>query len=39
VIPLIARNTAGAVWADRIAGYTHSTWLTTWNIETWRRVG
>ena len=39
VIPLIARNTVGAVWADRIASYVHSPWLTTWNIETWRRVG
>ncbi|MFH1330070.1 MAG: ABC transporter substrate-binding protein [Actinomycetota bacterium] len=38
VIPLIARNTVGAVWVDQIAGYVHSPWLTTWNIETWRRV-
>jgi len=37
-IPLVARATVSAVWADEMAGYGYSTWLDTWDIETWRRV-
>ena len=37
-IPLVARATVSAVWADEIAGYGYSTWLDTWDIETWRRA-
>ena len=38
IIPLVARATLSAVWADEIAGYGYSTWLDTWDIETWRRA-
>ena len=37
-IPLLTRATLSAVWADEIAGYGYSTWLDTWDIETWRRA-
>jgi len=39
IIPLVARAMVSAVWADEIAGYGYSTWLDTWDIETWRRAG
>lgn len=38
VIPLVARSSVGAVWADEIAGYRHTSWLPTWNIEEWERI-
>jgi peptide/nickel transport system substrate-binding protein len=37
-IPLLTRATLSAVWADEIAGYGYSTWLDTWDVETWRRA-
>jgi peptide/nickel transport system substrate-binding protein len=39
LIPLVARGSAGAVWANRITGYIHSPFANTWNIETWQRTG
>ena len=38
IIPLIARNDVGAVWADEIGGYAHTPRYDTWNIETWHRL-
>jgi ABC-type transport system substrate-binding protein len=38
LIPLVTRAMVSAVWADEIAGYGYSTWVDTWDIETWRRV-
>lgn len=38
IIPLVARAMVSAVWADEIDGYGYSTWLDTWDIETWRRT-
>lgn len=38
IIPLMARAMVSAVWGDEIAGYGYSTWLDTWDIETWRRA-
>ena len=37
-IPRLTGATLSAVWADEIAGYGYSTWLDTWDIETWRRA-
>jgi ABC-type transport system substrate-binding protein len=39
IIPLLARISAGAGWADRISGYVHnpSAATDTWNIEWWYR--
>jgi len=38
IIPVLARNSVGAVWADRIEGFVHSPWEFTWNIEEWRLI-
>jgi len=41
IIPLNARGTVGAVWADEIQGYNMNPTEAghTWNIEHWYRVG
>ncbi len=40
IIPLVARASLGAVWADEVANYIHnpSQAADTWNIEFWYRV-
>lgn len=40
IIPLFARLSVGAVWADEVGGYKHnpSQAADTWNIEEWYRV-
>ena len=40
IIPLYARPSAAAVWADEIAGFKHNASVAgyTWNIESWYRA-
>ena len=39
IVPLFARPTVGAVWANEVGGYQHNPTLVgdTWNIERWYR--